>query len=173
MWFNHVAVDMHQQTSILPIPLALSPRRSGKSCQASTSWTILFTSSANLLNLQITSRKCPKSNMFWNWTKKINRFSPSVVSVWFMSFHCELGHNPTWHLKNTKPAQLWVLFYCDLGFACLQVLPSFPSLFHSAWLPVLLETQAAPCHLLRHACLPRVAPAFWATTPLPSPTLSL
>lgn len=78
MEFNYEAVDIHQQMSILLILLAVSPRRSGKPCQASTSWTILFTSSANLLNLQITSRKCPKSNLFWNRTKKKNQSFCSV-----------------------------------------------------------------------------------------------
>lgn len=153
---------------ILPVPLALPPRRSGKPCQASTSWTILFTSSANLLNLQITSRRCPKSNIFCNWTKK----SIILLCQWWMYGLCHSIVNldiipfGTWKIQNQPSYE-----YHFIVTRALQVC-TFSTLFHSAWFPVLHKTWAAPCHLLPQALLPGVAPGFWARTPLPSPTLS-
>lgn len=146
-WFSHVALDVHQQMSTLLIPLAASPRRSGKSCQASTSWTI-FTSSANMLNLQITSRKCPQSNIFWNKTKK--KKSIILFCKWWAYGLCPFITNleiipfGTWKAKN--PSQPWILFYCHLGFRGLQVLHCFPFGFQCCWKHELLSvTSFALC----------------------------
>lgn len=120
----------------------------------------------------------PKQRIFWNWTK-VNHFTPSALSIWFMSFHFKLGYNPTWHWKSHG---LWVLCYCQ-GSECpvgesstargahgaLQVLHSFPlSLSDFTPLPE-PRRWAALCHL-HHPLLP--APDFWARTLKPSPTSS-
>lgn len=155
--------------STLLIPLVVSPRRSGKSCQASTSWTIV-TSSANLLNLQITSRKCPQSNIFWNRTKKKTQSSCSVSGermVYVLSLQTWISSHLALEKYKSVPAMniilLWLglwrfagspLFSTALGFQCclkyeLLSVTSFALHISQGW------------HLV-----------FSARTALPSPALS-
>lgn len=122
MQFHHVAIDIHQQTAIVPIPLAVSPG------QASASWTILFTSSANLLKLQLTSRKCPKSNIFWNWTKKSPIFLHPQSAYGLCCSIANLDIIPfgTWKRQNQPSYEYyfiatWALRVCR-----------FSTLFHSS-----------------------------------------
>lgn len=144
---------------------AVPPRKAGTSSQASTCSTAPSISSAHLLYLQITSRKCPKHCIYlWHWVTwlagigwwfglwpfptlmililsifwkqtKVDLISGAVTTC-PMFLHLKLRYNPTWHLKNTN-----ILLFSGLWGSCKWEWRSMES---ALWMGLL----RAPCGLI-------------------------
>ena len=125
-------------TSKCPFPPAVPSRRAGTSSQTSTRSTPPSISSAHLLYLQITSRKCPKHSIYlWHWVTWL--VGTVVIRWWFGQMiwvvFSSLNDSMTlcrWQWKS-KESALWMGLLrapCGLIF---WVVPSWT--WWSLWVP--------------------------------------